>query len=144
MTNQVEISDVAKETLYILEYFNPEFVAKIPIRFKNNLKEIAKNSNRKVKVERNRKLKEQPILEETKELIASIYYSYVATEEQKKELIEIWSENEKVFQEELRKKYNPDDIFKKNRQLQEKEELGLVEIKENRLTAFFRKILKRI
>lgn len=145
MTNQVEISNVAKETLYILEYFNPEFVAKIPLNFKNNLKEIAKNSNIIVKIDRNRKLKEQPILEETKELIASIYYSYVATEEQKKELIEIWSENERVFQEELRKKYNPDNIFKKNTQLQEKEELGLLEIKkENRLTAFFRKILKRI
>ena len=134
MTNQVEISNVAKETLYILEYFNPEFVAKIPLNFKNDLKDIAKNSNMTIRIEENRKLKEQPILEETKELIALIYYSYVATEEQKKKLTEIWSENEKVFQEELREKYNPDNIFKKNNKFQEKEEAGLIEIrKENSL-----------
>lgn len=148
MTNQVEISDVAKETLYILEYFNPEFVAKIPLSFKNNLKEIAKSSNMTVKIERSKKLKEQPVLEETKELIALIYYSYVATEEQKMKLTEIWCENEKVYQEELREKYNPDNIFKENNKIQEenvKKEVGLIEIKkENRLTAFFRKILKLI
>lgn len=139
MTNQVEIRDVAKETLYMLEYFNPKFIAKIPLSFMNNLKEIAKGSNMIVKVDRSRKLKDQPILEETKELIALIYYSYIATEEQKKELTEIWSENERVYQEELRKKYNPDNLFKK-KTIEKEDNLQIVEYKRNILQKILDKI----
>ena len=137
--NQVEISDVARETIYILQYFNPQFIAKIPTDFINNLKEIAKKSNIPIKIDRNKKLKEQEIFEETKDLISLIYYSYIATEEQKKELTKIWNENELLYQEELREKYNPDNIFKK-KMSQKADNMQMIEYKRN----IFQKILKKI
>ena len=58
-------------------------------------------------------LKELKLQEETKGLIAMICLNYwCETEEQKKIFIKKLNENEKKYQEEQRKKYNPDDIFK--------------------------------
>lgn len=130
MTNQTEISNIAKETVYVLEYFDSEFIAKIPSDFVNNLKKIAKESDITIKIDRNKKLKEQSLLEGTKDLIALIYYSYVATEEQKKELIKLWNENELLYQEELREKYNPNNIFQ-NRSVEKIENMEMIEYKRN-------------
>lgn len=141
MTSQAEISDVARETVYILEYFNPEFIAKIPTNFLNTLKELSQKSNIPVSIDRNKKLKEQEVLGETKDLISLIYYSYIATEEQKKELTELWSKNELLYQEELREKYNPDNIFKKKPK--KEENVQMIVYKKNIFQRILDKIKKR-
>lgn len=111
---QIEICDVAKETLDILSYFDSTFVSKIPVNFLNGLKDLAKKSNLIIKIDKDRTLKEQKISEECKSLIALIYYDYIATKEEKEEIEKIWNENELLYQKKLSVKYDPNNLFKKN------------------------------
>lgn len=73
----VEICDVALETLEVLKYFNTEFTSKISESFLNSLKELAKKSKLEVKIDANKKLINQNISEETKDIISLIYYNYL-------------------------------------------------------------------
>lgn len=108
----IKIPDIAKETLYILNYFDSNFVSKIPNKFLENLKKIAEKSQITVNIDMYKKLKEQEISEECKDLISLIYYNYVANENDKEEILKCWNKNEEKYQDELNKKYNANDIFK--------------------------------
>lgn len=58
-------------------------------------------------------IKEQNLKEETLSIIALLMLQYWYKDEDKKQrLLEILDENERKYQEELREKYNPDNIFK--------------------------------
>lgn len=110
-----EIYDVAKETVYILHYFDPNFVSKIPNNVLSGLRDLAKKSSNAIntRIDKNKKLNEQNILEETKDLLSLLYYSYIANEEEKQEILKIWNENEILHQKEINEKYSIDSIFKK-------------------------------
>lgn len=107
-----EMNDVAKETLNVLDHFDSNLIEKIPIKFLDYLNELSLGSNRDVNIDLEKKLIEQDISEESKDLIALIYYSYIANEEEKKQILKLWNENEKKYVKELEEKYNPDNIFK--------------------------------
>ena len=72
---ELEMSDVARETIDVINYFNPNFIAKISSTFLNGLKEIAKSSTKITQIDKTKKLKEQNISEESKDLISLIYYN---------------------------------------------------------------------
>lgn len=58
-------------------------------------------------------IKEQNLKEETLSIIALLMLQYWYKDEDKKQrLLEMLDENERKYQEELREKYNPDNIFK--------------------------------
>lgn len=57
-------------------------------------------------------LDEQNISIEANSIIVTLFQDYFASEKQKEKLNIILKENEKKYQEEIRNKYNPDDIFK--------------------------------
>ncbi len=92
-------------------------------------------------------ISEQNLLKQTRAILANIFKIYLATEEEKNQL-QIKEKREwEIREEEKRKKYNPDDIFKNvNRELVEKEknpdadDILLVEYKES----IFRRIIKKI
>lgn len=109
-----EINDVCKEVLTILAYFNVELIEKIPDKVFKKLKEQAKDSKADFYIDTEKSLDEQNISEECKDLIALLYYNYVADEHEKNQLSEIWNKNENKYQEKLREKYNPDGIFQNN------------------------------
>lgn len=140
MTGQMEISDIAKETVEVLKYFDFDFLSKISTNFLKFLEELAKNSSKIVKIDKNKKLKEQNVSNECKSLITLIYYTYIANTEEKKKIEKIWNENELKYQQELRKKYNPEEIFKRNFN-KNKESLQMVEIKKENIWI---KLLKKI
>lgn len=110
MINETKYIDTAYETLYILNHCDKEFISKIPIKILNNLKEIAKNSSKKINLFPNKKLKEQNISDETKDFISGLYYTYIADQNEKKEILSIWQQNEQISKEET-----PIDIFKNNK-----------------------------
>ena len=92
-------------------------------------------------------IKEQRLKRKTIAIIAGLNLQYwCKDEERKKELLEVYSNNEKKYQEELREKYNPDNIFKKRTQentIEEKNienEFALVEYKES----IFKKLINKI
>ncbi len=143
--NQV-MFDVAKETTEILKYFNSSFVSKISSGFLKQLKELAKNSDKTVIIDKNKSLKDQKILSQTKDLISILYYKYIATDEEKKELIKIWKNNDVLYQKRISECYDPDNIFKNKKNRNEEiydKELPMVIQKKNvieRIKDFFKNI----
>ena len=72
-------------------------------------------------------------------LIALLNLQYWCKDEEEKErLKKVYANNENKYQEELRKKYNPDNIFKNANAETTKEETALVEFKKEK---WFEKIV---
>ncbi len=101
------------ETLHYLKGINQEDINKIPNKFIIFLKENASN-NYSCNFDYNKPLKELKLTNEAKGLIAMICLNYwCETEEQKIKFRNHLNVNEQAYQEELKIKYNIDDIFKK-------------------------------
>lgn len=109
----VEFSESVVEILDILNHMEKIYIDKIPKKFMNFLEEN-KSKSYKSNLDHSKKIKEMHLKEKTKDLLATIYVNYWATQDQKNRYINILSENECKYQKELRQKYNPDNIFKKN------------------------------
>ena len=107
------INDVCKEVLTILAYTDNNLIEQIPDKVFRNLQEFAADSKVDFFVNIAKDLSDQDISDECKDLISLLYYTYIANEHEKKELAEIWNVNEEKYQQELREKYNSDNIFKK-------------------------------
>ena len=108
----IEICDIAKETIQVLTYFDFEFTSKISKDFLDFLKETAEKSDIIVNIDFNKKLKEQNISEECKDLIALLYYHYFADKTEKNKLVKIWKNNDLIYQKEIEEKFNMNEIFK--------------------------------
>lgn len=113
MVTQAMVSsyNVSKETLEVLKYFDSAFISKIPESFLRAMKDLASKAIVDVKIDTTKSLSEQNISEDCKDMIALIYYNYVATKPERLEMTEIWQNNEKVYQKALYEKYNPDNVF---------------------------------
>lgn len=114
MENVQNISDISKETLTFLAFFESKMLEKIPSYIITNLCEEAADSKLDFYIDVNKKFGEQKISEKSKDLISLIYYNYIADEDEKKELLNRWNLNEKKFQEAQSEKYNYDNLFTKN------------------------------
>ena len=133
-----------KEIIEILKYVPQESVEKIPDEMINMFKtKMDKSWNFIVDI--NKPFEEQELLEETKAIFANIFRDYWATPYQK-ERIETQEKYElNKIEEEKRKIYNPDDIFKKNKVQKDEESLKddvqnlPIEVKKEN---FFIKLLK--
>ena len=140
-----EYKIAATEVLSILEYLPKTEVDKIPNKFKEFLKETSifdYNPNFDYslgldKIELNHK---------TKLLLAMIYKNYICSEKERIEYNSILYKNEERYQNELREKYNPYDIFKKENKQEEKNiqtsNNALIEYKETFFNKFKKIILK--
>ena len=135
----VEICDVALETLEVLKYFNTEFTSKISESFLNSLKELAKKSKLEVKIDANKKLINQNISEETKDIISLIYYNYFADDKEKMKSQKIWKENDEKFQEESNEIYDIEKVFKSRNKNYIKSELPTV-VKKNWIEKIIEKV----
>jgi len=134
------------EVLEVLRHMELKYIKKVP----EKLRKFLKNNSSKdyiFHLDESKPLKEQNLKKETLSLLAMINLNYwCESEEEKKDLKKKYYKNEEKYQEELRKKYNPDDIFKrKSKPLEPKscnfeDELIMVEYKQS----FFKKILNRI
>ena len=132
-----------KEVIEILKYVPQESVDKIPEKTIDMFK-VKMDKNWNFKVDINKPFEEQELLEETKAIFANIFRDYWATPEQK-ESIETREKYElEKIDEEKRKKYNPNDIFKNNKfqEVDENTENNLpIEVKKEN---FFEKLLNFI
>ena len=105
--------EVYSELIEILNYIEIEYIEKIP----KKLREFFENNGSDSYVPHINPaipLKDQDVNYNTLVLLALLDLNYwYETEEERQKMIRIYNENEEKYQEELRKKYNPDNIFKK-------------------------------
>ncbi len=124
-----EFAEASAEINEIFKYLPKEEVEKIPSKLREFFKEVS-SKDYVTNINPNMPLDKQQIKEKTKDIIALIYRNYWCSEEERKELDQKLIENDKKFEEELREKYNPDNIFKNNVTTTKKEES---EIKEEKI-----------
>lgn len=116
-----------------------EKISKSFINFieKNKSNNYVSNINPKIPI------REQNIRKETKEMLGIIYRDYLCSNEERNKLLKQEEQEMKQYEEELRQKYDPNDIFK-NKQKEynyekEKANVAMVEYKKETL---IEKILK--
>ena len=111
--NSIEYIQAYTEIKCLLKYFPIYYISKLPNKL---LEMIYRNSDEKynIDVDLKKDLKNQNISKKTVDILAVLTYNYWSSENEKKDIIERLNENENNYQEELRKKYNPDNIFKNN------------------------------
>lgn len=131
----VEFSEGISETLDILNHLDKVYTDKIPEKFKNFL-DKNKSSSYIPKLDHSKKINEMNLKESTKDILTTIYIKYWATAEERSKYTKLLIENEKKYQEELRKKYNIDDLFKNKKTKVETVEnaVAMIEYKKSILT----------
>ena len=106
-------SKAMAETLHYLKGIRQNDIKKIPNKFMQFLEENALQ-NYECNFDHTKPLKDLKLMDETRGLISMICLNYwCENEEEKNNFIKHLNENEIRYQEELREKYNVDDIFKK-------------------------------
>ena len=125
------------EILEILKHMDKIYVDKIPKKLIDFLKENRANDY-EFKYDSTVEIGQQKLNDNTLALLAMLNLNYWCdSEEHKRELIKKYTENEQKYQEELREKYAPDNIFKKRKQEKSteekiaKEDVTMVEYKES-------------
>lgn len=101
------------EVIDILKHSEIEVTQKIPKKF---IEFLTKNSDRNYipNIDYSEENWENSIEEDAKVLIALIYRDYIMSEEEKEKVIE----EAKRQEQEIREKYNPDNLFKKNSKIE--------------------------
>lgn len=131
------------EVLEIISHFSEEDFKKIPkseIDFYNE----NKDNEYEFKINPNIDLNEQNISREANAILVALYRDYFATENQKQILKKLLKQNEQKEEEKKREKYNPNDIFKKDKEdskIENNNEILPIEIEEKwyqKILDFFR------
>ena len=140
------LSKAYTEILLILSYMEQKYVDMIPKKLLELFNE-EKDKNYQPKINPNISLAEQNLQRKTLALLAMLNLNYWCKDEnEKKELLKMYSENDKKIEAEMRERYNPDNLFKKREKVEQnndikQEKTELIEYKEKNI---FRKILDRI
>ena len=110
----MEYSNALYQINEILKYMIPNLKARIPKKvisyFENN-----KSQEYNWNIDKSLPLEKQELLPTTKEILAVLYKDFICDDVERVKLEKTLSDNEIKYQEELREKYNPDNIFKNNK-----------------------------
>lgn len=132
------------EVLEILNHTEKEIVEKIPNSFIDFLQKN-KDESYVVNIDFNDDNWDNSVQEETLAIIALIYRDYIVSKEEKSKLIENERKELKAIEDELREKYNPDNLFKKDKVKEEyKENTEVVALVEQKKEGFFSRIISKI
>lgn len=137
-----EYSISVTEVLDILKYLPENMVSKIPDKFMQFLKENS-IQDYEPEFDYSQGLDKLLLSNKTKALLAMIYRNYICSEEERAAYDKILIENEREHQNELKEKYNPDDIFKNNKNT-EKEENSNTQLVEYKEPKWYRKLFNSI
>ena len=98
------------EVYEIINLMSYDLRSKIPSKF-IDLIMAQKDENYIPKIARDIPLKEQNLREETISILAYLKLNCFCDNEEKKQFVKMLNENERKYQEELRERYNPDNLF---------------------------------
>lgn len=111
----IEYKSSISEVLDIINNMEDIYREKISTKF---MEFLVKNQNENYinHMNPNFEMNEQIKGKKTKEILAIIAYNYWYNEEQREEYKKRLKENEEIHQQELRKLYDTDNLFKRNRE----------------------------
>ncbi|MCR5146293.1 MAG: hypothetical protein K6B70_02970, partial [Clostridia bacterium] len=137
MEVDIQTRQVYSEIDEFLSLLDEKTRNEIPTKLRELFKR-EKDENYKKGINTNIPIKEQNLKKETLALIALLNLQYWCKDETEKErLKQVYASNENRYQEELREKYNPDNIFKSNNRSTQndigEQSKDLVEYKESKL-----------
>lgn len=138
---RVKTKEIYSEVYQVLNLLGNEYIDKLPSSLLNMLKE-KRNIDYNPQYIEDIPLNKQNIKKETLAIIALLHLNYWCdSEKEKLELKQILKNNEDNYQQELRNKYDPDEIFKKHKQENIVEnEVSMIEYKEPLFKKFISKI----
>ncbi len=107
----VEYSEAIAEVLDILKHTNKNDVNRIPSDFMEFLNANTSKTY-KPSLDHTKKIKDMKLKVKTKAILAIIYKKFWCNSKELEQFNRILKENDIKRDEELRKKYNPDNLFK--------------------------------
>lgn len=135
------------EVFEILSYMNRETVMKIPFEILNIIKEN-RNINYVSKIDKNDMFNPNNLSEDAISILSWLDLEYLASNESKEEKLKIYQENEELYQQKLKEKYNADKIFKNYEQYDYKLNDEMCNEQNNKMIKYknniFFKIYKKI
>ena len=140
------LSKAYAEVLLILSYMEQKYIDMIPKKLLELFNE-EKDQNYQPDINPNTSLAEQNLQRKTLALLAMLNLNYWCKDEnEKQEMLKMYSENDKKIEAEMRERYNPDNLFKKRENVERNDEVkeectDIIEYKEQNI---FKKILNRI
>ena len=139
------LSKAYVEILEILSYMEQKYVDMIPKKLLNLFYE-EKDKDYKIDINPNVSLAEQNLQRKTLVLLAMLNLNYWCEDEtEKQEMLKMYADNDKKIEEEMRERYNPDNLFRKKEKVFEEENneenMQLIEYKEQNI---FKKIINKI
>ena len=141
----IEYSEAIVEVLEILKYSDDNIIEKIPKKL-IEFWQRNQSTTYKPNLDHNKTINEMNLKKKTRSIITMIYLNYLCNDTEKKNISLILKNNEEKYQQELREKYNTDNIFKNNNKKQEAiqkvvaDNVAMVEYKET----IFNKIINLI
>lgn len=130
------------EVYKVIEYLEYEEYNKIPKKFLKHLYEEM-NKDYYFEIVVNEDFINNEMSNEAKEILAVIYRDYLVTKEERVKLLKEESEEEKRIEQKLREKYNPDNIFKKNKEKDKSNDTNTSMIKIEEIK-WYKKIISKI
>ena len=132
------------EVLEVLKNSDQRILEKIPEKFITFLNEN-KDKSYIVKIDFTDENWDNSIKQETQAILALIYRDYIVSQEERARLLTEEKEEQIRIENELREKYNPDNLFKKQDQVKNTEEVvteevAMVEYKESIFKRFINKL----
>lgn len=130
------------EIYCLFKYFPEDYIKRIPKRLLELIKSVY-DEKYYVLIDPDKLLEEQSISQDTKNLLVVFKYNYWSDSNEKNNIAKVLNKNEKIFQEEQRKKYDPNKVFdKKNKKTYENKEKSIIEYKESKISLIINKIKK--
>ena len=140
----IKTKEIYSEVYGILNMLGNNYIMKLPSSLYKMIEE-KKSNEYHPKYDSEVSLEEQNIRRESISMIALFHLNYwCSSNEEKENLKTIFKDNETKYQTELRRKYNPDNLFKRQSSEQKEssitKEIAMVEYKESILKKFINKI----
>ena len=110
----IEHANAYSEVLEVLKNIEEEDYLKIPQEKIEVFKEFS-NKEYDFKFDPNKSLDEQNVSEIARIVLAILFRDYIATEEQKRKILNYQKKAEEILEEEKREKYSYENLFKNNK-----------------------------
>lgn len=136
----IEYKSSISEVLDIINNMEDIYREKISTKFMEFLVEN-QNENYINHMNPNLEMNEQIKGKKTKEILAIIAYNYWYNEEQREEYKKRLKENEEIHQQELRKLYDTDNLFKRNRESEDTNNMQIMVVQKKK---WYQKIFEKI